>query len=278
VQRTYRNDVIGLVPAAGSAKRLAPLPCSKELYPIGFFPWQPGSLRPKAVCHHLLERMRAAGVTRAYVVLRNGKWDIPAYLGDGKMFDMNLAYLMMDLPYGVPYTLDQAYPFVADATVALGFPDVLFEPGDAFVQLFKRLDRSRADVVLGLWHTPNPQKMDMVEFGEDGKVVAIHTKPLETQLKYAWMVAVWAPDFTRFMHERVQAMREFYEGEGSRKEPGPRGELFLGNVIQDAIDHGMSIESVIFPGHRCLDVGTVEDLMKAIHMSSPCSGWSQDHY
>ncbi len=30
------SDVIGLIPAGGQAKRLSPLPCSKELYPIGF--------------------------------------------------------------------------------------------------------------------------------------------------------------------------------------------------------------------------------------------------
>jgi len=36
----------------------------------------------------------------------------------------------MDLPYGVPYTLDQAYPFVQNATIALGFPDITCEPED----------------------------------------------------------------------------------------------------------------------------------------------------
>ncbi len=30
------SEVIGLIPAGGQAKRLSPLPCSKELYPIGF--------------------------------------------------------------------------------------------------------------------------------------------------------------------------------------------------------------------------------------------------
>ncbi len=29
------SEVIGLIPAGGQSKRLSPLPCSKELYPIG---------------------------------------------------------------------------------------------------------------------------------------------------------------------------------------------------------------------------------------------------
>ncbi|MGH7410208.1 MAG: dTDP-glucose pyrophosphorylase, partial [Candidatus Methylomirabilis sp.] len=64
------RDVIGLLPAGGEARRLAPLPCSKELYPLGFRSVDEGrSLRPKVACHYLLEKMRAAGITRAYIVL-----------------------------------------------------------------------------------------------------------------------------------------------------------------------------------------------------------------
>ena len=89
--------------------------------------------------------------------MRKGKWDIPAYFGDGKMLDMNLAYLMMDLPYGVPYTLDQAYPFVQDAIIALGFPDIIFEPEDAYRNCCQT-EESNADIVLGLFPASNPAK------------------------------------------------------------------------------------------------------------------------
>lgn len=30
------QNMIGLIPAAGKAKRLQPLPCSKEIFPVGF--------------------------------------------------------------------------------------------------------------------------------------------------------------------------------------------------------------------------------------------------
>ena len=93
-ERTQRRDeavqleVIGLIPAGGQASRISPLPCSKELYPIGFRHVDGDhSLRPKVTCHYLLERMRSAGITKAYIVLREGKWDIPAYLRDGAMSD-----------------------------------------------------------------------------------------------------------------------------------------------------------------------------------------------
>ena len=69
------------------------------------------------------------------MILRDGKWDIPSYLGDGSLVNLHLAYLMMAQPFGVPYTLDQAYPFVKDCRIALGFPDVLFESQDAFEKI-----------------------------------------------------------------------------------------------------------------------------------------------
>ncbi len=61
-------EVIGLLPAGGTATRIAPLPCSKELYPIGLHSvGQDGSLRPKVVSHYLLEKMRSANITKAYI-------------------------------------------------------------------------------------------------------------------------------------------------------------------------------------------------------------------
>ena len=61
-RRTYR-EVIGLLPAGGQAKRIAPLPFSKELYPIGFRRLdEDDNLRTKVVSHYLLEKMRLAEI------------------------------------------------------------------------------------------------------------------------------------------------------------------------------------------------------------------------
>jgi glucose-1-phosphate thymidylyltransferase len=88
-------EILGLVPAAGQATRISPLPCSKELYPVALQPGKSGA-RPKVVSQYLFEHMRRAGIRKAYVILREGKWDIPAYFNDGMaLLDMNLAYLMM---------------------------------------------------------------------------------------------------------------------------------------------------------------------------------------
>ncbi len=258
------REVVGLLPAGGQANRIAPLPCSKELYPVGFRSvGAEDGLRPKVVCHYLLERMQRAEVTRAYIILREGKWDIPAYLGDGTMLGMHLAYLMMELPFGAPYTLDQAYPFVQDALVVFGFPDIIFQPEDAFVQLLARQETTRADVVLGLFPADQPQKMDMVDLDHNGRIRRIVIKPRQTDLRYTWIIAVWTPVFTRFMHEYLVATQTERGGISGNGLPNPR-ELYVGDVIQAAIDAGIPVETILFPEGDYLDIGTPEDLFRAV--------------
>lgn len=257
-QRSDLSDleVIGLLPAGGQATRLSPLPLSKELYPIGFYADLAGQPKPKVVGHYLLEKMRLAGITQAFLIVRPGKWDILAYFGDGAMLNMHLGYLTVHVPHGVPYTLNQAYPFVKHAIVALGFPDILFQPADAYAQILTRLINGQAEVVLGLFPTQQYWKAGMVEFDSAGYVSRIVEKPQQTDLKYMWAVAVWTPRFSQFLHEYLQTHT-------------PEVELPIGNVIQAGIAAGLRVEAEVFPDGSYLDVGTPEDLAQAIRDLTP---------
>jgi glucose-1-phosphate thymidylyltransferase len=177
---------------------------------------------------------------------------------------MHLAYLMMGLPFGVPYTLDQAYPFLEDALVVLGFPDMIFQPEDAFVRLLAKGEESSADIVLGLFPALQPHKTDMVELDENGRIRSIQIKPDQTQLLYAWEIAIWTPIFTRFMHDYVLSRQVI--GDKSKIDIGldEQNELHVADVIQAAIQNDMQVDSVIFKDGSCLDIGTPEDMMKAI--------------
>jgi len=256
-------EVVGLLPAAGQAARVAPLPCSKELYPIGFRSIADSeSRRPKVASHYLIEKMRLAGITKVYIVLREGKWDIPTYFGNGLMLDMNLAYLMLSLPFGTPYTLDEAYPFVHRSVVAFGFPDIVFQPDDAFVRLLARQSQSKACAILGLFPTEQPQKVDMVDLGNKGRVRQIVIKPYHTHLSHTWCIALWTPVFTQFLHEYIAA---------HKKTATTKPEVSVGEVIQKAIESGLQVEAMPVSNKPYLDIGTAEDLVRAIKRYSICS-------
>jgi glucose-1-phosphate thymidylyltransferase len=244
-------DLLGLIPAAGRALRLGPLPCSKELLPIGFRE-TPQGLAPKVAGHYLLERFRAGGVRRIFMVLHESKGDVPRYFGTGEIADVSLAYLSIPGSRSVPETLDHAFPFVEDAIVALGFPDVLFEPMDAYARLIERQAATGADLVLGLFPTERFRTTDMVELGADGRVVRVEVRPENTSLRYNWLIAVWSPVFTRFLHDAV------------RSAPTGEGELQIGAVVRAAVEGGLRVEGVEFPGGSYRDVGTPEELAKAV--------------
>ena len=265
IKDNIRNlDVIGLIPAAGKANRISPLPCSKELYPVGFrYAEEDNSYRPKVVSHYLLEKMRLAGIDRTFIVIRDGKWDIPAYLGDGVMCNMNIAYLMMRLPFGAPYTIDQAFPFIKDSVVAFGFPDILMEPDDLFVHLLKRRSETDADIVLGVFPVDEPHKWDMVDIRDDMQIIEVITKPHKSDFSSTWAAAVWSPRFTHFMHEYLNNIQK-----DNKDNVSVHKEMSVGAVIQSAISNSFHVEGVLFPDKACLDIGTFEDLIKAVRMLS----------
>jgi glucose-1-phosphate thymidylyltransferase len=259
-------EVVGLIPAAGMAKRLQPFPCSKEVYPVGFvLDEKTGLPRPKVAAQYLLEKFRAAGITKAYLVIKDGKWDIPNYFRDGSFLGMSLAYIVIPGSLGPPDTLDRAYPFIEAKRVAFGFPDILFGPGDAYARLIAQQERTGADVVLGLHEIEDPRVWDMVECGEDGRVRDLVMKPASTTLTHGWCCAVWTPAFTEFLHSFLRSDETRYNLDRlASKANDPGGDLAVGVVLQAALKAGLSIQSVKFPGERYLDIGTPENLVKAV--------------
>lgn len=88
-----------------------------------------------------------------------------------------------------------------------GFPDILFQPNDAFVQLLARQTTTKADVVLGLFIAHNPQAMDMAARQEDGRIYLVEIKPSTSLLRYAWIIAIWTPAFSAFMHDFLSSFK-----------------------------------------------------------------------
>lgn len=260
--------IVGLLPAAGQGSRISPLPMSKELFPIGFQTLAGKGLRPKVACQYLLEAMGKAGVKETFMVLRPGKWDIPNYLGDGSQLGMRLAYLTVHVPFGVPFSLNQAYPFVQDAIITMGFPDILFSPTDAYARLIERLQHSQADVVLGLFPTDQPEKVGVVDFDDHGVVSGIYEKSNLNHLKYMWAIAVWRPSFTEFLHQFVEAKCRALIGEQSpvlMKQMPNYTETPIGDVIVGAISNNLRVEAIPFETGQYLDIGTPENLVNAVY-------------
>jgi glucose-1-phosphate thymidylyltransferase len=256
------GDLIGVVPLAGSANRISPLPMSKELFPIGFRTSAVnGEPRAKPVCLYLLEQMRQAGVGKAFLVLRPGKWDIPAYLQDGAMTGIELAYLVMPYGYGVPYTVDRATAFVAGARVAFGYPDIIIEEDGVFARIAEVQAETGDDVVLAAFPCDDPDNWGMIDVDDGLRVRHLAEKPGRTGMTLTWGAAVWGPAFTRFMHQRLAEMKPDIE---AQRAAGVATEVQIADVIKAAIDHGLAVRAHLFPHGRLRDIGRPSTLVEAV--------------
>lgn len=252
-----------LIAAGGFANRLGALPCSKEIFPIvGQFT----NDRIKVVCENLIEYYKAAGIKNVHFIIRKGKWDIPQLFGDGSSIGVNISYKIMNLPFGTPFTLDQAYPFIKDKNIAMGFPDIIMEPTNAFKIIKEKLSKGKSDIVLGLFPIKNYWKWDMIDF-EDDRIKEIVIKGKRSDLKYGWSIAVWRPSLTDFMHGYLSKLIKS-NSKGTRIVPdGSERELYVGDVFTEAMKSGLIIDYEIFDDGFTTDIGTHEDMLEYLKES-----------
>ncbi len=104
----------------------------------------------------------------------------------------------------------------------------------------------------------------MVDICDDGRIKQILIKPIKTNLRYTWVIDVWTPVFTHFMHKYLSTLQESNEQHNTRNNIMERRELFVGEVIQADINNKLKVEGVFFPDSSCLDIGTPRDLVKAV--------------
>lgn len=243
-------NLVGLVPAAGRAERMGRLPCSKEILPVAVRDADQGF---DTGAGRLLRQLGLAGVERAFIVLDPEKADVVRYLGDGGDYGLSLAYLTIRRSRSTPATVDRAFGYVREATVAFGFPDILLRPDDTFARLLDRLGRTSADAILGLFPAQRPEKVDMVEVADSGLVQRIVIKPERTALELAWIAAVWTPTFTAYLHDFL----------ANADDRGVDRELYAGDVLQAAVDEGLQVYGVPFLDGEFRDIGTRDELIKA---------------
>ena len=267
--------IVGLIPAAGRATRLGNIPCSKELLPVGFQPGVCDSPQPKPVSQYLLEQMRRAGCAQVFFIVRRGKWDIADYFGDGRCFGLDIAYLMMRDPWGPPFTLSQATPFVGDATVVVGFPDIVIHPPDALAQTVARLHATQADVVVGTFPARPEDCCDFVQTDASGRVVRLIPKeehPEWGEHGTTWILAAWGPRFTTFLREKVQQLAEIARALRGNDAAGKEPEWPVGTVIASAMQAGLTVDSVHFANGAFLDIGVPDRRDDAIRFPGVWDG------
>jgi glucose-1-phosphate thymidylyltransferase len=249
------KQIIGIIPAAGKGSRLAPFPCPKELFPVGYQNYLVDGVmqrRPKVISQYLIENILLAGAQRFLFIVSEGKGDIMRYYGDGSRFKTAISYLFQETPDGMPGAINLAKHWVEDATILFGMPDTIIEPHDVFQRLLQQHREKGNELTLGLFPTDTPSKFGMVELDAEGNVVNTVDKPKETTLEYMWGCACWEQSFTSLIDDYLN------------RNLRPSKEIVLGDIINDALQRKMKVGGVMFADGKYIDIGTSEELDKAL--------------
>lgn len=260
-------EIVGVVPAAGKGSRLAPMPISKEIFPLGLWPSASlGNSRSKVASHYLIEHFQKAGVSKIYMIISAEKGDILRCLGEGRDLSVELIYRVINDSPGTPFTIDSVFSFVSDKICALGFPDIIFAGSNIYSSIINRLMESDAQIVLGLFPADQPEMADLVDYNESsGRVERIVIKQEQSHLKYTWGVAVWRPEFTHYMHDFLAGARENPDILARLERAAQKSEIYMGDIIQSAIKSGLRADAVVVSEQPYLDIGTPQNLRKAMN-------------
>jgi len=245
-QTGNQDQIVGLIPAAGSGTRLG-LPYPKELQPL----IRGDGYKPAA--QFALELILHSGASHVVFVVNDTKHQLMKFFGDGHRFGADLSYVVQEVDNepkdspasaGLADALDAAYHLTRDSTVFFAMADTIIRPKAIFASLLEQADRSD-DVVLALFRVKRPEKFGMVDLQDDGLVARIVDKPSQTDLTYAWGCMAWRPSFSSHLHKSVRA------GQGD-----------FAAILNDAIDQGMTVRGVVFEEGRFADMGTLDEVLE----------------
>ena len=128
--------------------------------------------------------------------------------------------------------------------MALGYPDIVFRPRDAYAEVLTLHASRGADLTLGLFPSRQPERSDMVELSAAGEVERLVIKQPDRGLRHTWSIAVWEPIFTAYLHRNLA------------RAPTPSRELYVGDLVQAALDDGLKVAARAFDDGASVDLGT----------------------
>lgn len=227
------------------------------MVPVGDYTDNKNNPQPRPVIAYLLNSLVQANVYDIHIVIREGKSDIPSYLNSGKEFDANISYHLTKSTSGVPFTINEAYPFIKDKNVLFGFPDILISPLSAFHTLKIGLtELEKTEVLLGLFPVSEQSEWHTVAMDEEFNVKEIRMKkPSIKGIRYAWVMAAWRPVFSSFLNEKIV--------EFSADRNNINREIQLSEILQMAISEGIRVTGLTFDAGNCLDIGTDKGFLLA---------------
>ncbi|MBN2331312.1 MAG: NTP transferase domain-containing protein [Candidatus Aenigmarchaeota archaeon] len=238
-----KDEIVGLVPAAGSGTRLYPFARAvpKEMYPI----------LGKAVIEHCVENLKAGGISKIFMVVGYQKGALMDYLGDGSFFGVNVAYVYQMERKGLGHAIYQARNWI-DTTFVTLLGDSFIEPKNEIKELIRYHSEQKPLATLLLFKVENPKGYGLAKLrdmeGGMGPIIRVKEKPTMSQASefksgggyYAMCGGyIFEPGIFKYI---------------KRTKPGKKGEIQITDAISLAMRSGERVLGLVLKG-KYLDIG-----------------------
>lgn len=246
-----RDEIVGLIPAAGEGTRLYPFSRAvpKEIYPI----------LGKPVIEHAVENLRMGGIRKLFLIVGYQKGALMDYLGDGSQFDVSIAYIFQLLRRGLGHAILQAKDWIDTSFVTL-LGDSFVEPKSEVVRLIELHKKEQPLATVLLFDVKDPTSYGIAKMndvhGRSGVIESMVEKPsLEMAQNY-------------LRGDIYQALCGFYVFEPEifeyieKTPPGAKNEIQITDALQLAINSGETICGRILNG-KYLDIGKWHTVLQA---------------
>ncbi|WP_101258531.1 glucose-1-phosphate thymidylyltransferase [Streptomyces barkulensis] len=226
-----------LVLSGGSGTRLRPFSYSmpKQLIPIA----------NKPVLAHVLDNIRALGVTEVGIVVGDRAAQISEVIGDGSSMGVRVTYIPQERPLGLAHCVALARPFLGDEDFVMYLGDNMLPEGIA--PIAEEFTARRPDAQVVVHKVSDPRAFGVAELDADGRVERLVEKPSRPRSDLA-LIGVYF--FTPAIHRAVAAI-----------EPSARGELEITDAIQLLVAEGRDVRASVYGGYW-KDTGRVEDVLE----------------
>ena len=233
------SEFVGLVPAAGEGSRLYPFTRAvpKEMYPV----------LGKAAIEHCIENLKEGGVNKVFVIVGHQKGALMDYIGDGRHFGVNVAYIYQFQRKGIGHAILQAQKWIDRPFVVL-LGDSFIEPKSEIKDLLELHKKEQPIATVLLFEVERPEGYGIAKLGTGGSIERLVEKPgneqaeqLKSEGKYLAITGVYVFDPGIFDYIK-------------KTEPGVKGEVQITDAIELAVRDGRKVCGLVLKG-RYLDIG-----------------------
>lgn len=165
---SQKNCKVGVILAGGKGTRLAPLTKAipKELLGVGGVP----------VIDYNINQMKVAGISEVFIVVGYRKESIVNYVGSGKRYGVNIAYIYQEEQQGPADAILYVEPFI-DETFCIVFGDDYLEPPTALKKLIDYHLTHKGEGTIGVIPTEDARTTSIVKVDKNNRILDIVEKP-----------------------------------------------------------------------------------------------------